>query len=160
MDLVFLKQIYSSLEMFGKRTDSCPSAVWYEALMPPLFYSLPQNTLGEVREMNRSYPKFPLSSLDLNTRSLEKKQEPLSFSCRVTKLVKKVTDIWGMSVNLWEHLDKYLLSPLRHILPRATIKTEGTRCVSGISGESSPPLHLLHPFLSSPIELGKLSSKR
>lgn len=27
MDLVFLKQICSSLEVFGKRTDSCPSAV-------------------------------------------------------------------------------------------------------------------------------------
>lgn len=27
IDLVFLKQICSSLEMFGKRIDSCPSAV-------------------------------------------------------------------------------------------------------------------------------------
>lgn len=47
MDLVFLKQDYSSMEMFGKKTDSCLSLVCYKILKLPQFHSLPQNILGE-----------------------------------------------------------------------------------------------------------------
>lgn len=64
MDLVFLKQVYSSLEMFGKKTDGCLSLVLKALKLPSV-----KHIRRKVMEMGKSCPKFPFSPPDLNMRS-------------------------------------------------------------------------------------------